>query len=59
MTPARSDNVIPLRPTLDRGIHRSRPFDSLTHALVLAQYRAGTLPESIIVALLNGAGLRP
>jgi len=62
------DNVIPFRP--DEGIHRSSaadeisspcpsPFDQLTAALVLAQYRAGTLPEGVIVALLASAGLQP
>jgi hypothetical protein len=33
-------------------------FDRLTVQLVLAKYRAGTLPEPIIVALLAGAGVR-
>jgi hypothetical protein len=55
-----SGNVIPLR-RLDRGIQLSSrhpvPFDRLTTELVLAQYRAGTLPEAVIVALLAGAGL--
>jgi hypothetical protein len=57
-----SGNVIPLRPRLHDGIHRSsssRPFDRLTTELVLAQFRAGTLPEAVIVALLVGAGVCP
>jgi hypothetical protein len=32
------------------------PFQQLTVELVLAQYRAGTLPEAVIVALLAGVG---
>jgi hypothetical protein len=35
------------------------PFDGLTVGLVLAQLRAGTLPESVLLALLACAGLRP
>jgi hypothetical protein len=52
--------VIPLRPELDRGIHLSRhpsPFDRLTAELVLAQFRAGTLPEPVLLYLLAGVGL--
>jgi hypothetical protein len=47
-------NVIPLRP----GLSQSTPFDRLTATLVVAQYRAGTLPEAVLVALLAGAGLQ-
>lgn len=47
--------IIPL-PT-SRNAHS--PFDGLTASLVLAQYRAGTLPEGVFVALLSGCGLRP
>lgn len=40
--------------------HNTRsPFDELTASLVLAQYRAGTLPEGVIVAMMASAGLRP
>lgn len=35
------------------------PFQRLTARLVLAQFRAGTLPEPVLVALLAGVGLRP
>jgi hypothetical protein len=35
------------------------PFQQLTARLVIAQHRAGCLPEAVIVALLVGAGLRP
>ena len=35
------------------------PFNQLTANLVIAQYRAGTLPEDVIVALLASAGLQP
>ena len=38
---------------------RPDPFKQLTANLVVAQYRAGTLPEAVIVALLAGAGLHP
>jgi hypothetical protein len=34
------------------------PFDRLTAWMVIAQHRAGTLPEGVLVALLAGAGLR-
>ena len=54
------DNVISLRPKLDDRIQSSshpRPFDRLTAELVLAQHRAGTLPESVLVYLLAGVGL--
>ena len=34
-------------------------FRQLTARIVLAQYRAGTLPEGVLVALLASAGLRP
>ena len=44
-------NVIPLRP-------RPSPFDQLTATLVVAQFRQGTLPEAVLVALLAGAGLQ-
>jgi hypothetical protein len=61
-----SDNVIPFR--LVEGIQPSRadsriclsdpaPFDTLTVALILAQHRAGTLPEAVLLALLAGVGL--
>jgi hypothetical protein len=35
------------------------PFEQLTANLVIAQYRAGTLPEGVLVALLASAGLQP
>jgi hypothetical protein len=35
------------------------PFKQLTANLVIAQYRAGILPEAVIVALLASAGLQP
>jgi hypothetical protein len=69
--PSIAGNVVPLHPMIDDGFHGSRadtdisvpsisrPFDKFTQELVLAQYRAGTLPESVIVALLAGAGLQP
>lgn len=62
MIPARRDNVIPLRPRAGSEISSPRhlvPFDNLTATLVLAQYRAGTLPEGVIVALLACAGMQP
>jgi hypothetical protein len=34
-------------------------FDKLTVETVLAQYRAGTLPEGVLLALLAGVGLLP
>jgi hypothetical protein len=61
VSPARTagDNVIALRSRPDHGIQTSRAFDRLTATLVLAQYRAGTLPEGVLVALMANAGLRP
>jgi hypothetical protein len=56
------DNVILLRSRLEARIHISRqpsPFDRLTAELVLAQFRAGTLPEPVLVYLLAGVGLWP
>lgn len=41
----------PARPSITEA------FDNLTTALVLAKYRAGTLPEGVMVALLAAAGL--
>ena len=35
------------------------PFKQLTANLVIAQYRAGILPEGVLVALLASAGLQP
>lgn len=46
--------VIPLHPG-----RNASPFDGLTANLVPAQYRAGTLPEAVIVAMMASAGLRP
>jgi hypothetical protein len=34
-------------------------FRQFTARTVLAQYRAGTLPEGVLVALLASAGLQP
>jgi hypothetical protein len=34
-------------------------FDRLTGALVMAQHRAGTLPDAVVIALLQGVGVRP
>ena len=48
-------NLILLHPELNPV----GPFDQLTARLVIAQYRAGTLAEGVLVALLAGAGLRP
>ena len=47
--------VIQLRPNLNRVA----PFDALTARSIIAQHRAGTLPEGVIVALLAGVGLHP
>jgi hypothetical protein len=49
-------NVIPLLQKLNS---RQQAFDRLTVGLVLAQFRAGTLPEGILVALLANARLAP
>jgi hypothetical protein len=39
---------------------RADPFGQLTARLIIAQYRAGTLQEGVLVALLEAAtGLRP
>ena len=51
-----STNVIPLSSKIHRAVS---PFDQLTAQMILAQHRAGTLPEAIVAALLAGVGLRP
>jgi hypothetical protein len=33
------------------------PFEHLTATLVMAQHRAGTLPDAVLLALLQGAGV--
>ncbi len=50
-----SANVILLKP----NANTCHSFDRLTARLVIDQYRAGTLPEGVIVALLANAGLHP
>jgi hypothetical protein len=50
-----SANVI----LLPRNANTGHSFDRLTARLVIDQYRAGTLPEGVIVALLANAGLHP
>jgi hypothetical protein len=35
------------------------PFQQVTARMVIAQHRAGVLPEGVIIALLVGAGLHP
>lgn len=53
-----SAKVVQLRPS-DKA-NPPDPFDHLTANLVLAQFRAGTLPEGVFVALLAAStGLRP
>lgn len=52
-----SAKVIQLRP--GNKTNPPRPFDQLTANLVLAQFRAGTLPEAVMVAMMASAGLRP
>jgi hypothetical protein len=48
------DNVIdfPIKSTT------TSPFDKMTVEIVLAQHRAGTLPEAVLIFLLAGVGLR-
>ena len=48
-------NVVLLRPNANIG----EPFDRMTARRVIDQYRAGTRPEGVIVALLANAGLHP
>jgi hypothetical protein len=50
-----SANVVDIAPKFNAV----SPFQQLTARMVLAQYRAGTLPEAVIVALLASAGLQP
>jgi hypothetical protein len=52
---SRARKVIPFRPRLNSAA----AFDKRTVQLVLSQFRAGTLPEPIIIALLAAVGLRP
>jgi hypothetical protein len=37
----------------------SSPFGNLTVEIILAQHRAGTLPEAVLLYLLAGVGLWP
>ena len=48
-----SAKVIPFCPRPDSAAE----FDRLTVRLVMAKYRAGTLPAAVIEALLVGVGL--
>jgi hypothetical protein len=50
-----SGNVVALR----SNFNPASPFQRLTAQMILAQHRAGTLPEGILVALLAGVGLHP
>lgn len=52
--PAPASNVIAFP-----GAPAASPFGNLTASLVIAQHRAGTLPEGIVVALLAGVGMAP
>jgi hypothetical protein len=56
-SPRNRTNVVPQRrsPVNDSV----RAFNTLTHQLVMERYRAGTLPEGVIQALLVGVGLDP
>jgi hypothetical protein len=49
------DNVIdfPIKSSI------TSPYDKLTVEIILAQHRAGTLPEAMLLYLLAGAGLWP
>ena len=40
-------------------LNAASPFQQLTARMVIAQHRAGVLPEAVIVALLANAGLQP
>ena len=40
-------------------INGRSPFGRLTATMVLAQFRAGVLPEGILLALMAASGLRP
>ena len=37
--------------------NNATPFDELTARLVLAKFRAGTLPEAVLIAFMQAAGL--
>jgi hypothetical protein len=50
----RNAEVIPLPAKV-----RPDPFKQLTAKLVIAQYREGTLPEAVLLALMACAGLQP
>jgi hypothetical protein len=49
------DNVLnfPIKST------NTSPFDKLTVEIILAQHRAGTLSETLLIFLLAGVGLWP
>jgi hypothetical protein len=51
--PAGDDGKVIQFPRLDTV----SPFDRLTATLVVAQHRAGVLPEPVLIALLAAVGL--
>jgi hypothetical protein len=53
--PLTGGNVIALPPRAAS----TAPFDRLTASLVMAQFRAGTLHENVLLALPANAGLAP
>jgi len=60
-TPCAISSVTPSTNMIDFPIKSSAtsPFTKLTAQTVLAQFRAGSLPEPVLVALLAGVGLWP
>jgi hypothetical protein len=51
-----SANVIRLFPKIKPT---ASPFDGLTARTIIAHYRAGTLAEGVLLALMAGVGLQP
>lgn len=51
-----SAKVVPFRQNLKTV---AAPFDQLTARTLIAQHRAGTLPEAVLVAIMAGVGLHP
>ena len=53
-SPRRGSNVVPLLPNRQG---RPSPYDGLTKALIVKQFRDGTLPEGVLLSLLAASGV--
>jgi len=54
-----SYNVVALRPRPAPRPRAADPWQRLTHSLIMAQHRAGTLNPAVVEYMLAGIGLEP